>query len=91
MVQVLHLSNGGTINEKLAAKGNRLDAMLAGGMTNEQIIEEAYLAALARFPSDAERAELVAAMGDASAADRRQIVEDLYWGILSSKEFLFNH
>ena len=23
--------------------------------------------------------------------DRRQLVEDLYWSILSSKEFLFNH
>ena len=31
MVQVLHLSNGDTINEKLAEKGNRIDKILAAG------------------------------------------------------------
>ena len=29
MVQVLHISNGDTINQKLAAKGNRIEQMLA--------------------------------------------------------------
>ena len=56
-------------------------------MTNEQIIDEAYLSALSRLPSDAER-ELLAALAEAKEADRRQLVEDLYWSILSSKEFL---
>ncbi len=55
MVQVLHISNGDTINQKLAAKGNRLEKMLAAKMTNAEIVEEAYLAALSRYPSDAER------------------------------------
>jgi hypothetical protein len=91
MVQVLHISNGDTINEKLEAKGNRLEQMLAGNMTNEQIVEEAYLSALSRFPTDAEKAKLVAALAETSGADRRPIVEDLFWSILSSKEFLFNH
>jgi hypothetical protein len=88
MVQVLHLSNGDTINQKLSAKGNRIEQMLAANMSNEQIIEEAYLAALSRYPTDQERSGLLAAMG--AEADRRAIVEDLYWSILSSKEFLFN-
>ncbi len=91
MVQVLHISNGDTINQKLEAKDNRLAQMLAGSMTNEQIIDEAYLSALSRLPSDAERAKLLAALAEAKEADRRQLVEDLYWSILSSKEFLFNH
>jgi hypothetical protein len=91
LVQVLHLSNGDTINQKLAAKGNRLGAMLAAKMTNAEIVEEAYLAALSRYPSDAESAQLVAALDEAPAEDRRQVIEDLYWSILSSKEFLFNH
>ena len=58
MVQVLHISNGDTINQKLAAKGNRLEAD-AGRATrsNDAIIEEAYLAALSRFPTDEERQE----------------------------------
>ena len=89
MVQVLHISNGDTVNQKLSAKGNRLEQMLAAGMTNEQMIEEVYLSALSRYPTDAERTKLIAALAGASEADRRPLVEDLYWSILSSKEFLF--
>jgi hypothetical protein len=91
MVQVLHISNGDTINQKLVAKGNKLEQMLAANWSNEQIIDLAYWSALSRAPSDAERAKLLAAMGDAKDAERRATVEDLYWSILSSKEFLFNH
>jgi hypothetical protein len=91
MVQALHISNGDTINDKLSAKGNRIEKLLAAGATNEAIIEEAYLAALSRFPTDEERAKLVAALAEAPQEDRRAAIEDLYWSILSSKEFLFNH
>jgi hypothetical protein len=91
MVQVLHISNGDTINQKLEAKGNRIEQLLAANMTNEQIIEEAYLAALSRFPTDAERAKLLTALSDSQEANKRLLIEDLYWSILSSKEFLFNH
>jgi len=27
----------------------------------------------------------------APAEERRQVVEDLFWALLSSREFLFNH
>jgi hypothetical protein len=91
MVQVLHLSNGDTINQKLAAKGNRLEQILAAKMTNEQIVDEAYLSALSRPPSDGERTKLLAALSATPEAERRVVIEDLYWSILSSKEFLFNH
>jgi hypothetical protein len=91
MVQVLHISNGDTINQKLAAKGNRLEQMLAANTPHEKIIEEAYLAALSRFPSDTEKSKLLAALGETKDTDPRQLIEDLYWSILSSKEFLFNH
>jgi hypothetical protein len=91
MVQVLHISNGDTFNQKLEAKGNRIDQLLAKNLSNEQIVEEAYLAALSRLPTDEEKARLLQALGAASGEDRRMLVEDLFWGVLSSKEFLFNH
>jgi hypothetical protein len=90
MVQVLHISNGDTINKKLQAKGNRLEQMLAGGKSNAEIVEEAYLAALSRFPTEEEKSKLLATL-DEGGAERRELVEDLFWSILSSKEFLFNH
>jgi hypothetical protein len=91
MVQVLHISNGDTINQKLAAKDNRIGRMLAERLTSAQIVEEAYLAALARFPTDDERARLAALLDEAPPEERRAAIEDLFWSIASSKEFLFNH
>lgn len=91
MVQVLHISNGDTINQKLEAKGNRLERLFAANMTDAQIVEEAYLSALSRFPTEAEKEKLAKMLAEAPAAEKRATVEDLFWSILSSKEFLFNH
>ena len=90
MVQVLHLSNGDTLNQKLEAKDNRLARLIEANRSDAEIIDEAYLAALSRFPTDAEKSRLAEALASAGA-DRRLLIEDLYWSILSSKEFLFNH
>jgi hypothetical protein len=91
MIQVLHISNGDTINQKLEAKGNRLERLLAANMTDAQIVDEAYLSALSRFPTEAEKHKLAKMLAEAPAAEKRATVEDLFWSILSSKEFLFNH
>jgi hypothetical protein len=91
MVQVLHLSNGDTLNEKLQAPGNRLEALIAAGTADDKIVEEAYLSALARLPTDDERSRLLAVLAEAPQDNKRILVEDLYWSILSSREFLFNH
>jgi hypothetical protein len=90
MVQVLHISNGDTINQKLEEKGNRLEAMIVGGKTDAEIIDEVYLSALSRQPTEAEKTQLLATLSE-GGADRRLLIEDLYWSVLSSTEFLFNH
>ena len=89
--QVLHIANGDTLNQKLSAKGNRLDKLLSEKPPPEKIVEEAYLSALSRFPTEAEKARIVRVIGEAKDSERRAVVEDVYWAILSSKEFLFNH
>lgn len=91
MVQVLHLANGDVLNQKLAATGNRIEQLLASGAADAAIIDECYLSALSRLPTADERAQLTTALADAPPSERRAAVEDLYWGVLSSKEFLFNH
>jgi Protein of unknown function (DUF1553)/Protein of unknown function (DUF1549) len=94
MVQVLHLSNGITLNEKLKAPGNRLDKLVKlrqEGMSTPALIDEIYLASLARYPSDAERNQLIALLPPPGDATEHEIVEDVFWGLLSSREFLFNH
>ena len=91
MAQVLHIANGDTINQKLAAKGNRIEKLLSSKMSTEAVIEEAYLSALSRLPTEAEKTKLRDVLASGSSDEQRVWVEDLYWAILSSKEFLFNH
>lgn len=91
MVQVLHLANGDALNQKLSAAGNRIEELLGGGATDETIVQEAYLGALARFPTADELARLKAVLAETPPNERRAALEDLFWGLLSSKEFLFNH
>ncbi len=94
MIQVLHLSNGITLNEKLKRPGNRLEKLLKlrrEGMSTPGLIDEVYLASLARYPSDAERSHLMTILPAPGATSEREIAEDIFWGLLSSREFLFNH
>jgi hypothetical protein len=91
MAQVLNISNGDTINQKLQAKGNRIDQLLKADTPDEKIIEELYLSALSRYPTDTETGQLRAALSGAGADTKREVIEDLYWGVLSSKQFLFDH
>lgn len=90
MVQVLHMSNGETINPKLADTKNRISKWLDQGLSDPEIIDSLFLAALARRPSDDEAKNLlslIAEYGD----DRRQAIEDAFWSVLTSTEFTFNH
>jgi hypothetical protein len=90
MTQVLHLYNGETVNKKLAAQGSAAERAV-DEMDYGKIVEELFLAALSRLPTNAEREPLVAELTAAKQEDRRQVIEDLYWSVLTSREFLFNH
>ena len=91
VVQAMHLTNGDTINNKLQAKSNRLGQLLSAKTKPDAIIEEAYLSSLSRFPTAAEKSALLAAFTAEPPDQHRAFLEDMYWSLLSSKEFLFNH
>jgi hypothetical protein len=90
MVQVLHLSNGDTLNPKLGDPSNRISRWVGEGISNDELVGRLYRVALARLPTEAETKELltvIAEYGD----DRRQAIEDAFWSVLTSSEFTFNH
>ncbi len=92
MSQALHLANGDTLNGKLKAATNVISRLVAEHpAASDRLVEEAFLTCLARFPSDSEKQRLVKALDAAATEDRRVAVEDLFWALLSSREFLFNH
>jgi len=91
LVQVLALSNGAAINDKLAAKGGRITQLVATDPAPARIVEQAWLECLSRLPTDAERKSFEELLGTTPAEERRAVVEDLYWSLLTSREFLFRH
>jgi hypothetical protein len=91
LVQVLHLSNGSSINDKLAAKEGRVTQFLATDPAPEAIVEEAWLRVLSRRPSEAETKPVLDMLKKTNPEEKRALVEDLYWSLLTSREFLFRH
>ncbi len=94
MIQVLHLANGSTLNEKLRSPGNHLHKLLKlrrEGMSTEALVDEAYLSSLSRYPTGAERSGLVALLPPPGDPSEAEVVEDIFWGLMSGREFLFNH
>ncbi len=93
VVQVLHLSNGDTLNNKLSDSRSIIGRWVTDARPMEEVVEEAYLLALSRFPSAAERKELVtlAETELGQGVDRRTVLEDLLWSLMTSPEFLFSH
>jgi len=92
MAQALHIANGETLNVKLAAKDNRLEKLLASGKPDGEIMEQAYLLALSRAPTQAERAGVQKILASVQTpAEKRTALEDLFWSLMSSREFIFNH
>ncbi len=86
--QSLHLLNGDTTTQKIAG-GGLIAKRLAEKKTPEQIIEELYLRCVSRKPTPQELAKLTGLM--APIADKKMALEDVFWSLLNTREFMFNH
>ncbi|WP_254513777.1 DUF1549 and DUF1553 domain-containing protein [Anatilimnocola floriformis] len=86
--QALHMINGQTIQGKIAA-GGLTRKMLAEKKTPEQIIESLYIRCLSRKPTPEESQRLLTTV---SQSENPQAgLDDVFWAIMNSREFLFNH
>jgi hypothetical protein len=87
--QALHILVGSTYSRKLGGPGGLLEALLKSRASDREAIDELYLAALSRFPSEEERSRLAALVR--SHPQRGEALEDLLWALISSREFAENH
>ncbi|HYE98188.1 MAG TPA: DUF1553 domain-containing protein, partial [Planctomycetota bacterium] len=85
--QALHLLNGQTSNQRIQ-QGGVVKRLLAEKKTPEQIVDELFLRSLSRRPTDAERAKLLPSI---DPKNLQTDLEDVFWAILNSNEFIFNH
>ncbi len=87
--QALHLMNGDAVNDRIKQGKVVADAIKAGKQDKE-IVESLYLTVFGRSPNSKEVGIVSKAISD--SPDTRQLVlEDLFWALLNSKEFYFNH
>lgn len=89
MAQVLHLSNGSALNDKLSSKKGRVSELLA--KENPEIIDEIYMLCFSRKPGEDERKRITEIFAGTPAEQKRTVVEDLFWALMTSREFLFQH
>jgi hypothetical protein len=86
MLQAFQLMTGELVQSLLREPDNRLGKRLASKTSDEAMLEELYLAALARRPTAHEQTQLLKYVH--SAKDRRAAWEDVLWGLVNAKEFL---
>jgi hypothetical protein len=86
--QALHLLNGETVHGKIT-EGNVVGKALEEGRTPQEIIDDLYLRCLTRPPTEQEMASIMAIVGEQE--NPQQILEDVFWSLLNSREFVFNH
>ena len=80
--------NAPNLHAKLSSDSGRVAALAAGDKSPAEIVDELYLLAYCRLPTDEERSVGVE-LFKPSAAERRQAVEDLLWALINSAEFVF--
>ncbi|MDX1962892.1 MAG: DUF1549 domain-containing protein [Pirellulales bacterium] len=103
VTQLLHLQCGPELWDKVTAGEGRLAKLLAPGdpaaastttselpeSAEQAMIEELYLHTLSRFPEGAEMKKLRQVRQ--SSHNKTEFFQDLFWALLNSKEFSFNH
>ena len=88
--QVLMLFNGDMIKQATdTRKGSLIDRLANSGKNYNKCVEELFMAGLTRKPNGKEKElskKILAARGDAKEA-----LKDVWWVVLNTNEFIFNH
>ena len=86
--QALHLLNGEVGNKRIQ-QGGVISRWLKEKRPDTEIIDELFVRCYGRFPQERERIETLATLQ--GGAEHQQALEDIFWALLNSPEFIFNH
>jgi hypothetical protein len=87
--QALHLLNGDVTHVRIG-QGGVVKKMIDAKKTPQEIISSLYIRCFSRKPSDGEIAPVMEAL-QKEPNDQQGVLEDVFWALLNSKEFMFNH
>jgi hypothetical protein len=91
MPQLLHLQNGESVLSKIRSGTGRLAQLLRSTKSEPERVDELFLATLGRLPTAEVRARFTALLNEAGKDGKDDAYRDLFWALLNSKEFSFNH
>ena len=86
--QALHLLNGEVGNKRIQ-QGGVISRWLKEKRPDTEIIDELFVRCYGRFPQERERIETLATLQ--GGTEHQQALEDIFWALLNSPEFIFNH
>lgn len=86
--QALHLLNGSATSGKIA-QGKVVADLLKDDAPVSDALDRLYVRCLSRYPTETERKELLTAVEQAPSPSVG--LEDVFWAVLNSREFVFNH
>jgi len=89
--QALHLLNGDATHNRIQ-QGKIVQSMLEQKKSSEEVIQQLYLKTVNRMPTASEMEKLMSAVNEGKdPGEKQQILNDVFWALLNSKEFIFNH
>ncbi|MDB0056445.1 DUF1553 domain-containing protein, partial [Akkermansiaceae bacterium] len=89
--QALHLLNGESVHNRIE-RGKIVPEFLKEKKPPEEVLRSLYRKTLTREPTDPELSKLLETVSTAKDEnDKKAILEDIFWALLNSKEYLFNH
>lgn len=90
MIQVLHLSNGETLNPKLDDKQSLPNLAVSKAWQREHYLNVLFKRSLSRLPTNTELNRLLSVMDEYDESPV-SAMRDVAWSVLTSVEFTFNH
>jgi len=87
--QKLFLMTDPNLVSKISSPNGRLQQLLKSKMSDDEILEELFLATLSRRPTDADRKFF--ADYRQTVNDRRTLFTDTLWALINTREFILNH
>ncbi len=87
--QTLFRMTDPTVMAKFSDRTGRVAILAKSEMTDEQLVDELFLATLTRFPKPEEKASSLDHLKNTKS--RTEAVTDLLWALVNTREFILNH
>jgi hypothetical protein len=87
--QTLFRMTDSAVLVKFTDQNSRTMKLAKSKMTDEELVEEAFLATLSRLPTKQQKADGLEHLK--TAKNRTEGVTDLIWALVNTREFILNH